>query len=225
VTDEVCTSLSQTHERNAGMVEAGSKMTVSPVSSAIAGRFVSLYHYLHRRPPISFAFALMERQTIMGIATFGIPASRHLQQSACPSDPDKVIELNRLWVHDDMPRNTETWFLARAIRLLPPRVIVSYADTAQGHVGTVYQAANFDCAGWTDMERKTPRFDYVVIGKHSRSAMREGFSDRVRRKPKVKYWTVSGNRREARQLRLACGWPSLGYESVKTRFSAKEAPK
>lgn len=34
-----------------------------------------------------------------------VQASRHLQVGACPSDPSLVLELNRLWVHDRMPRN------------------------------------------------------------------------------------------------------------------------
>ena len=38
--------------------------------------------------------------------------------------------------------------VGRSLRLLPkPSVVVSYADTAQGHVGYVYQAANFIYTG------------------------------------------------------------------------------
>ena len=80
---------------------------VIPVPPQIAGRLVTQHHYLHRRPPISDAYGIDDAGDIVGVVTFGTPASRHLQKSACPSDPSKVTELNRLWVHDDMPRNTE----------------------------------------------------------------------------------------------------------------------
>ena len=171
-------------------------------------------HYLHRKTSVSFAFGLWRGDALIGAVTFGTPPSRHLQMGACPSNPGLVTELNRLWVCDSAPRNTETWFLSRALSLLPPRIIVSYADTAQGHVGTVYRAANFKYAGWTDMERKTPRFDYLTPGKHTRDAFRGGAglgSEKRRRKPKVKYWTVSGNARDRRELAKLCGWPSMDW--------------
>jgi len=122
-----------------------------------------------------------------------------------------VLELNRLWVHDAAPKNTETWFLARALNMLPPRIILSYADTSAGHVGYVYRAANFNYGGWTDMDRKTPRFDYVAPGKHSRDAFRNGFVSRVRRKPKIRYWTVTGTRRERKTLAAMCKWPTYDW--------------
>ena len=89
-------------------------------------------HYLHRRPRVSYAYGLFFLDELLGVITFGSPASRHLQMSVCPSDPSKVLELNRLWVSDLMPRNTESWFIARAIKQLPPRLLCSYADTKEG---------------------------------------------------------------------------------------------
>lgn len=193
-------------------------MIVEPLDPRTAAEIVVREHYLHRRPPISFAYALVDERGVVGCCIFGVPASRHLQKSACPTEPDNVIELNRLWVDDRMPRNTETWFVARVLALLPPRIVVSYADTAEGHAGYVYRAANFNYAGWTDMERKTPRFDYVVPQGHSRDAFRSGKMRadviRVRRKPKVKYWTVTGDRRERRTLIRLCGWPRLSWKET-----------
>ena len=188
-------------------------MEVRQIEASEAQALVVENHYLHRRTSVSFAFGLYAPD-IVGVVTFGIPASRHLQMGACPSDPDLVIELNRLWTDDELPRNTESWFLARAIKMLPPRIIVSYADTLRGHMGYVYRAANFFYAGWTDMERKTARYDYIAPGKHTRDAFRSGLgakSEKVRRKPKIKYWIVSGNRRDRRALKLKCCWPSLSW--------------
>lgn len=127
-----------------------------------------------------------------------------------------VLELNRLWVDDRLPRNTESWFVARSLRLLPPRIIVSYADLAQGHSGYVYRALNFDYAGWTDMERKTPRYDYIPLDptKHTRDAFRSGVGERRRRTPKVKYWTTSGAPLARRFMRRLSGWPSLDWAAL-----------
>ena len=189
------------------------RMIAAPISSREAAALVVAHHYMHRKPPISFAFGLFnEIGNTVGCITFGTPASRHMLVGACRTAPGSVIELNRLWCSDDMPKNTESWFVARALALLPPRIVLSYADTAVGHLGYIYRASNFYYAGWTDMDRKTPRFDYVAPGKHSRDAFRNGFTEKVRRKPKVKYWTVTGNRRQRKMLEALCLWPKLDWK-------------
>ncbi|WP_441253655.1 hypothetical protein [Bradyrhizobium sp. 613_E4_N2_2] len=170
------------------------------------------HHYAKRVPSISHAFGLFDGDRIIGVVTFGVPASRQVQTGACPTAPSSVIELNRLCVLDEAPRNTESWFIARALRMLPPYIVVSYADTIQGHMGFVYRAANFNYAGWTDMDRKTARYDYVVPGKHSRDAFRgekPQFTEKVRRRPKVKYWTVTGDKRERNRLTKICSWLNI----------------
>jgi len=79
-------------------------------------------------------------------------------------------ELARLWVDDRMPRNTESWFISRAIDYIKRNrkdveCLVSYADPSVGHKGTIYKAANWIEDGRTDEGRKTPRFDYEWMGK------------------------------------------------------------
>lgn len=191
---------------------------VRTISAKTASAVAVEHHYLHRKMNVRFAFGLYQNGVLIGIVSFGIPASRHLQLSACPSAPDRVIELNRLWITDGTPRNTESYFISRALKMLPPFIVVSYADTMRQHYGYVYRACNFFYAGWTDMERKTPRFDYIVPGKHTRDAFRglDGaqYTAKVRRMPKVKYWTVSGNRRDRKQLQRLSGWPKLSWETL-----------
>jgi len=61
---------------------------------------------------------------------------------------DTFLELNRMWLDDRAPRNSETRALAytlKVIRRTRPRVgwIQSFADERCGRLGVVYQAANF----------------------------------------------------------------------------------
>lgn len=189
---------------------------VGELDKRTANEMVVRHHYLHRKPSNRFSFGLFnEGGDVLGVVTFGTPASHHLQKSVCPSDPSVVLELNRLWVHDSCPRNSESFFVSRALRALDPFLVVSYADTAWGHVGTVYRALGFRYAGWTDMERKTPRYDYIPPdGLHTRDSFRGGvakWTHRVRRRPKAKYWRATGDRRERRDLERACAWPSLDW--------------
>lgn len=172
-------------------------------------------HYLGRKPPMSDTFEWWLGDDVVGVLTTGVPASRHMQLGALPDDPNSVVELNRLWVSDDQPHGTASWFVARCMDKMPPRIVLSYADTTQGHDGGVYRACNFFYAGWTDMDRKTPRFDYLVPGKHSRDAFRSGDrtnAEKVRRCPKVKYWTATGSKKERRELGRRCLWPKLCWK-------------
>ncbi len=203
-----------------------SSLEVLAISSQVAARVVIKSHYLHRRPPISFAYGLYDHTRLMGVVTFGTPASRPLQKSLCPSSPSLAIELNRLWVDDAMPANTESWFVSRALKSLPGRIVASYADPVHGHAGYIYRALNFYYAGWTDMERKTPRFDYIPIdpSRHPREASRTGCSEKRRRIAKVKYWTVTGNRAERRALEALCPWPKLSWHDQPPPMPESEKP-
>jgi hypothetical protein len=188
-------------------------MQVLPVESGLASKLVVDRHYLHRRPPISHAYGAYVDGQLLGCVTYGVPASRHLQMSACPSDPGKVLELNRLWLDDCLPANSESYFVSRTLKMLPPKIIVSYADPVHGHVGYIYRALNFRYAGWTDMDRKAPRFDYIPAdpNAHSRDAFRKGYVEKRRRVSKVRYWTVTGDKRQRRDLARLCPWPTMDW--------------
>ena len=77
----------------------------------------------------------------------------------------QVLSLSRLWLHDDLPHNSETVVIAKAMKMVqrrwlevhPPvmwdqpyqiRKIISYSDTRY-HQGTIYKAANFRQVGRT----------------------------------------------------------------------------
>lgn len=79
---------------------------------------------------------------------FATPCSENVRRSIFgPGHEDAVVELHRLHVQDGTPRNTESWFIARCLRLLvedrpQTAAVVSFADPTEGHVGTIYQATN-----------------------------------------------------------------------------------
>jgi len=102
-------------------------------------------HYAHRMPCITAAFGLFKDKVLVGVCTFGVPASPSLCRGICGEKyADKVLELNRLCIEESDAKNLASFFVGRCLTFFRvANIIVSYADTSQGHVGYVYQACNF----------------------------------------------------------------------------------
>jgi len=123
-------------------------MIVLPIKSEEAVPWIMQKHYAKRLPSISYAFGLYEENQLLGIVTYGSPASHTLCVGICGKEySDKVLELNRLCLQENA-KNQASFLIANSIKLLPkPTIIVSYADSFQNHVGYVYQATNFIYTG------------------------------------------------------------------------------
>ena len=107
-------------------------------------------HYAKRMCSISYAFGLFDNANILvGVITFGMPPSSTLAESICGKQyKDYVLELNRLVVNEGLPRNTLSFFVSNAIKMLPSnKIIVSFADANMNHNGYIYQATNFIYTG------------------------------------------------------------------------------
>ncbi len=117
-------------------------------------------HYAQRIPSISYAFGLFHDLVLLGVVTFGTPSSAPLRRGVCGDEwKTKVLELNRLCLVNN-EKNAASFLVGRALKMLPaPRIIVSYADISQGHVGYVYQATNFLYCGLS-----AKRTDWKVKG-------------------------------------------------------------
>jgi hypothetical protein len=123
-------------------------MLVLPIKSEEAVPWIMQKHYAKRLPSISYAFGLYEKNQLIGIVTYGSPASHTLCVGICGKEySDKVLELNRLCLQENA-KNQASFLIANSIKLLPkPTIIVSFADSFQNHVGYVYQATNFIYTG------------------------------------------------------------------------------
>jgi hypothetical protein len=115
-------------------------------------------HYLHRPCPISWAFGIIIDEKLKGVLTVGRPCSRTVCEGVCGKDRSAdVYELNRLWLDESLPCNSESQFVGLCLRELRKinrrMILVSYADTkpsegaANGHVGYIYQATNWIYTG------------------------------------------------------------------------------
>jgi len=109
------------------------------------------HHYAKRLPSITYAFGLFKNNELVGVCSFGLPPSNSLCVGICGENFSRnVIELNRLVLLYN-EKNQASFFIAQCLKLLPkPKIVVSYADTSQNHLGIVYQATNFLYTGLSD---------------------------------------------------------------------------
>ena len=158
--------------------------------------FILDIHYAKRMPSISYAYGLFDVEDLIGIISYGSPVSPSLCKGiAGEENKSLVIELNRLVLKHNK-KNEASMLIGASFKLLPkPRIIVSYADTAQNHLGVVYQATNFMFTGTSK-----PRTDMAgKDGKHSRHHLGDR-SKRVFRSAKHRYVYILGNKNEKKKL-------------------------
>jgi len=135
-------------------------MKVLPIKNEETYEWLLKKHYAKRIPQIMFAFGLYVNEELVGVVTYGIPASPNLCMGICGKEySSKVLELNRVCLLNNS-KNQASYLISNSIKLLPkPTIVVSYADTDKGHVGYVYQATNFFYTGLS-----ANRVDWAVKG-------------------------------------------------------------
>ena len=156
-------------------------------------------HYMRRMPLIMYAFGLYSENNLIGVISYGAPASPHLARGLCGEEHAlDVLELNRLCLETNK-KNMASILVSRSMKLLPsPKIIVSYADTKIGHIGYVYQATNFLYTGLSAKRKDPVGFDTSGGGKHSRGHWGKDLVDRPR---KHRYVNFVGNKKQKKDLR------------------------
>ena len=136
-------------------------MHVEPVSYNATKPLLLGVHYARRMPSVSFAFGLFDGSELEGVVTYGTPPSAPLRAGICGAEfASYVLELNRLCLRHNR-KGDASMLVGRSLRMLRrDAIVVSFADTQQGHVGIVYQATNFLYCGLS-----AKRTDWKIKGK------------------------------------------------------------
>ena len=183
-------------------------MNVMPVERKDCQPFIIGIHYAKRWPSISYAFGLFDDKKLIGVVTYGTPPSATLRIGlAGPELSSQVLELNRLCLLHNR-KNEASFLVSKSLKMLPKnRIVISFADTEQGHKGVVYQASNFTYHGLS-----AKRTDWKIKGmehlhgqtiadefrgvKNRAAAMREKYGDDFYLSPrprKHRYIYVTGS--------------------------------
>lgn len=118
--------------------------------------FICKHHYSHgcHNGPMTFGL-FDEKDELIGVCAFATPCSENVRASVFGATfKHTVTELHRLVILDQTPKNTESWFVSRCLKMLKAekpylQAVISFADSTEGHVGTIYQALNALYCGTT----------------------------------------------------------------------------
>lgn len=212
------------------------QIDVRPIGREIYTDWILKRHYAHRLPLIQYAYGSFVNRECVAVITYGQPATNFVAKSVVQEQyRGLVLELNRLIVGEDQPRNTASQLVAASLKMLPkPAVIVSYADEGQGHVGYVYQATNFTYCGKTAPHRN----DYISpTGEKIHPRTMQGWkgvnnlerwveeNGWTKEKPSFKhrYVYVTGSKSQKREITKCLLWDPEPYPKGETRRYSADA--
>ena len=190
----------------------GEHKYIRPVEYDEIKYFLFKIHYARRMPSVSYAFGLFLDTELIGIVTYGVPASNSLCIGLAGEENKRnVLELNRLCL---LPQynghNYASYLVAHSLKMLPNKTfVVSYADTAWGHVGYIYQATNFLYTGMS--AKRTDVF--IPNGHHARHALEKNKDKAYRqtRSAKHRYVYLVGDKRTKKEMRKELKYPIQDY--------------
>lgn len=197
------------------------ELIVEAIDEPTAKAFVCRHHYSGSFPAARLSVGLWRKQgpcvekELLGVAVFSVPMQPNAIRLHCGVLPEQGVELGRFVCGEDVAFNGESYFLARALRILrnekkDVRSVLSYADplerrdpstgmlTKPAHAGQIYQATSASFRG-----RGRPR---TLILAPNGSVISDRTISKVRRDER-------GRAYAERQLVAAGADPRRPYES------------
>ena len=128
----------------------GLGFSVSEISRHRANEIVKKNHYSKKFYSASYIhLAVFSNGEIKGVLQFGYAMNPQSMGSVVKgSELKEYLELNRMWLDDSMPRNSESKAISYSIKYIRRKYpdiawVQSFADERCGRFGVVYQASSF----------------------------------------------------------------------------------
>lgn len=141
-----------------------SKVHIAPIAKPIAKDMIIKYHYSHAWTMCRYALGVYYKtdaidilgnsDKLIGCIIYGYPVGRSAVKSVIDGlEKDECLELTRLFIHDGYGSNIESYVMGQSFKWLKQnapniKMLLSYADPEQLHLGKIYQATNWlyqDC--------------------------------------------------------------------------------
>lgn len=133
---------------------------VKVIPKKIADKFVKERHYSHKVAATGLInFGAFWHNQLIGVAQWGRPINKYLQIGLVEGTGwNEFLELNRLVMIDDTPKNSESRFISVCLKLIrknAPQIkwVISFADATQCGDGTIYRASGFYLISINDSEQ------------------------------------------------------------------------
>lgn len=162
--------------------------TVDFVRDGIARAFVIAHHYSGSYPVAAERVGLYRGTELVGVAVFSIPINNNAVPRYTGLQSCEGIELGRFVLLDEVPYNAESFFLARALKLLHTehselRSVIAYSDPLPrqatdgriimpGHVGVIYQASSATYVGRAQAKTMHVNRDGIALSSRALSKIR-----------------------------------------------------
>ena len=197
--------------------------TVRRIDCLPAKEYIIKNHYshgCHNRP--SPCYGLYDGDSLIGVLMFATPCSERVRSSVFGEHyKNTVTELHRLHILDVTPKNTESWFISKCLKLLKKdkpqiKAVLSFADTTEGHSGVIYRATNAYFLGATG--KSTFFLDTEGRLRHPRQcghnvSVEEGCKmgwTPIQRESKNRYlWILGDSKKETKHLKEICRYTEV----------------
>ena len=136
-----------------------SKVHVAPIAKSIAKDIIVKKHYTHAWTACRYALGIYYKtdgdsfqfgeDKLIGCAIYGFPVGARAATSVCEGlTKDNALELTRLYIDDGYGSNIESYAMGQTFKWLKEndkniKLLISYADAGQEHLGKIYQATNW----------------------------------------------------------------------------------
>lgn len=121
---------------------------IRTITKAEEAAFMRRWHYSRKTVTNSAVrFGAFHGTKLVGVASFG-RIINCVPIFSCDKNNRSGLEINRLAMVDEAPKNSESWFLMRCVYLLRKqypwlKYIHTWADGARCQGGTIYKACGF----------------------------------------------------------------------------------
>jgi hypothetical protein len=131
------------------------QLKIERVNQATAQWAYKKWHYFGQKGFLStYNFGVYFEGVCVGAISYGITNARNIKGLFTAQTQLEYMELTRFALSEVCPKNSESRVIAitlKMLRKLNPKLkgVITYADTAYGHTGTIYKASNFKYLGLT----------------------------------------------------------------------------
>lgn len=135
-----------------------SKVYIAPIAKNIAKDIIVKKHYTHAWTACRYSLGIyyksedentFDGDVLIGCIVYGFPVGARAATSICEGlTKDNTLELTRLYCDDGYGSNIESYALGQSFKWLKEydkdiKLLISYADAGQEHLGGIYQATNW----------------------------------------------------------------------------------